>query len=188
MIDDPCSVCGLPRPVRGCPRNAHWHVDTVFAPFEYSVPLAHRIHALKFNGARKLGRALSLLMADLVDSAVAEVDALIAVPLHERRLRHRGYNQAMEIARSLSAELGLPLITRGVERCRVTEPQIALGAPRRRENLQHAFKTEREFGGYRLAVVDDVITTGATVNSLAQSLSAAGAETIDAWSVARTPI
>ncbi len=135
MIDDPCPICGLPRPVLACPHNAHWYVDTVFAPFQYSPPLAHHIHALKFNGARKLGRALSLLMAEVVDSAAAEVDALIAVPLHRRRLRHRGYNQATEIARCLSAELGLPLITRGVERNRVTSPQIALGAPGRRENL-----------------------------------------------------
>lgn len=187
VVADACERCGLPRPVRHCPRlDTPWHVDSVVAPFRYSMPLHRHVQALKYHRARKLGRALGLLLAERLTPYRDGVDALVAVPMHARRVRQRGYNQAVEIARTVAAELGLPILIRGIRRPSAAPPQATLDAGRRLINLEGAFSIEREVEGLKLAIVDDVITTGATINVLARSLRAAGARTPNAWAVART--
>ena len=187
LVGDACERCGLPRPVRYCPRlDAPWHVDSIVAPFRYSMPLHQHVQALKYHRARKLGRALGLLLAERLKALSGGIDALVAVPMHPARVRQRGYNQAVEIARSVAAELGLPLLIRGIRRRGSAPSQTALDARRRLINLEGAFSIERPLEGLRLAIVDDVITTGATINALARSLCAAGAEPPKAWAVART--
>ncbi len=187
VVDDACERCGLPQPVERCPRlDTPWHVDSIIAPFAYSTPLHQHVQALKYHRARKLGRALGLLLAERLKPHCGGVDALVAVPMHAARVRQRGYNQAIEIARTVAAELGLPLLIRGVRRRSAAPPQTALDARQRLKNLEGAFSIERPVEGLRLAIVDDVITTGATINALARSLQAAGAGMPDAWAVART--
>lgn len=159
----------------------------VLAPFRYEPPLDSYIHALKYHGARRLGRALGLLLLTAALERGAEADALIPVPLHPRRMRERGYNQAVEIARPLARALGVPLVLRGVARRRVTAAQIGLGAEARASNLRDAFRVTRRLSGLRVAIVDDVVTTGATVAALAAPLAAAGARSVEAWAVAHTP-
>ena len=186
-----CATCGLPLPLRRCPRSAGaWHVERVFAPFEYGYPLDHYLQALKFSHGRLLGRALALLTADALAPVLAagalEADALVPVPLHRERLLQRGYNQAVEIARTLAAELGWRLELSAAGRARQEAAQSRLGARARRENVAHAFRVRRNFEGRRLTIVDDVITTGATVNALAAALREAGAERVEAIAVART--
>ena len=134
-----------------------------------------------------MGRALGQLLAKVVENrGLSEtVDALIPVPLHRRRLRERGFNQAFEIARPIATAAGLPLLIRGIHRCANTRPQSLLAAHERRRNLRGAFQTGRRFDGMDVAVIDDVITTGATVNALAASLRDAGAGEIHAWALAR---
>lgn len=186
VVGDACERCGLPRPVERCPRlDTPWHVDSIIAPFAYSTPLHQYIQALKYHRARKLGRAFGLLLAERLKPH-RDVDALVAVPMHPARVRVRGYNQALEIARSVAAELGLPLLIRGIRRRSAAPPQTALDAGSRLINLEGAFSIERPVKDLKLAIVDDVITTGATINTLARSLNAAGAETPNAWAVART--
>lgn len=186
-IDAPCERCGLPSPVRHCPRlRRQWRIEAAVAPYRYSPPLYRQLHALKFSGARLLGRALGLLLAADVDRRGSHADLLMAVPLHAARLRLRGYNQAAEIARTVAVELGVSFRAGGVERVRATAPQSRLGSGQRRANIAEAFAVCRDVAGRRIAVVDDVITTGATVNALAGALLAAGAESVLAWSVART--
>lgn len=186
VVEDACERCGLRRPVERCPQlDTPWHVDSIVAPFAYSTPLHQHIQALKYHRARKLGRAFGLLLAERLKPH-RDVDALVAVPMHPVRVRVRGYNQAAEIARTVAAELGLPLLIRGIRRRRAAPPQTALDARSRLINLEGAFNIERPVKDLKLAIVDDVITTGATINTLARSLSAAGAETPDAWAVART--
>jgi predicted amidophosphoribosyltransferase len=102
-------------------------------------------------------------------------------------LRERGYNQAFEIARTVGAALGVPVLTRGIVRRDAGRTQIGRGAAERHASVRAAFAVERDCAGLNLAVVDDVITTGATINALAQVLVAAGAARVDAWAVARTP-
>lgn len=186
-VPDPCSGCGLPRPVAGCPRHgASWAVDWIVAPYAYSSPLKERIHAFKFRGQRRLGRALGVLAAEALAPQRAQVDLLVAVPLHPSRLRERGYNQALELARTVAYELNLRLLLRGIRRLRSTPPQAGLKAAERARNLAHAFSVGRSVAGLRVFVVDDVITTGATVNALAIALKAAGARSVGALAVART--
>jgi ComF family protein len=187
-VREPCTRCGLGRPVAKCPRSAApWHVDTVLAPFAYAPPLDHYVLALKYARARALGRALGLLLVDTAAPARHDLDALVAVPLHRARLRERGYNQAIEIARTLARELALPLLLRGIERHAHGGSQIGQTANQRRAAVARAFLVRRDVAGARLAIVDDVLTTGATVNALAAELKAAGAASCIAIAAARTP-
>ena len=182
-----CRACGLGQPVAQCPRLlSRWDVDAVVAPFAYGAPLDHYVHALKYRRARALGRAFGLLVATAARSAVVGVDALVAVPLHRTRLIDRGYNQAQEIARALSHSLRVPAVERGVAR-RTAATQTGQGARERRAAVAEAFHVTRDFAGAALAIVDDVVTTGATANALAAALKAAGAARCVVIAVARTP-
>lgn len=197
-IARPCSACGLPRPVRRCPRKAAaWHVARVISPFEYGPPIDGFLQALKFGHGRTLGRALGLLLTAEIEARACDntgapgsgfgADVLVPVPLHRRRLVARGYNQATEIARTLSASLCLPLEPAAAVRVRAAAaPQSRLTARERRANVEDAFEVRSVFLGRRVAIVDDVITTGATVNALAAALLLAGADRVEAWAVART--
>lgn len=184
----PCGACALPWPVAHCPRrDSSWRVARVVAPYLYAAPLSTLLQSLKFTGVRALGRAFGLLLAPEVEAAASRVDALLAVPLHPGRLRERGYNQAVEIARILARELRTPLLTAAARRRLPTRPQSTLRSGERQANLAAAFALSRDFAGASLAIVDDVVTTGATVNALAAAVHAAGARRVEAWAVARTP-
>jgi ComF family protein len=188
LVQNACPRCGLERPVGRCPRaQVAWDVDAVIAPFAYASPLDHYVHALKYRGARSLGRAFALLLAPHVRNACAGVDALVAVPLHRARLRERGYNQAQEIARMLARTLGVPALERGIARRLATPAQTGQSAVERRASVARAFCVERDLRGRRVAIVDDVVTTGATVNALAAELKACGAARCVAFALARTP-
>jgi len=182
-----CRRCGLAEPVAHCPRQQMaWDVDQVVAPFTYGPPLDHYVHALKYRNARALGRAFALLLYPSL-ALVGAVDALVAVPLHRSRFRERGYNQAQEIARVLARALKVPAMTRGIARHVATPAQAGQGAMTRRGSVARAFRVERDLAGLRIAIVDDVVTTGATVNALAAELKAAGAARCVVLAVARTP-
>jgi len=184
----PCRACGLAHAPGACPAlGAGWHVARVLAPFSYTPPVDRYVRALKYHGARELGRALGLLLAVESRREQPAVDALVPVPLHPRRLRERGYNQATEIARTVGYELGLPVLVGRVRRLREAAQQAGQSAGRRRANVAAAFAARRDLCGRAVAIVDDVITTGATVNALAAALLAAGARSCEAWAVARTP-
>jgi len=187
-VADACERCGLGRPVASCPRRGRpWHVERVLAPFTYSAPLDGYVHALKYRGARRLGRTLALALVDDLRDAARGVDALVPVPLHPRRLRERGFNQATEITRTLGRALDRPVLLAGIRRRGAEVAQAGRGAAERLENVANAFVVERDLAGARLAIVDDVVTTGATVNALAAALRRAGAARCDVWAVARTP-
>jgi len=111
----------------------------------------------------------------------------VPVPLHRTRLNERGYNQAHEIARTLAQLLELPVLVRGVVRRAATPAQTGHGALERRAGVARAFRIDRRLQGWKVAIVDDVVTTGATVNALAAELKAAGAARCTAVAVARTP-
>jgi ComF family protein len=187
-VATPCLGCGLAQPVARCPRRrALWSVEAVHAPFVYGPPLDHYLHALKYRGSRALGRAFGTLLAPALRAQADAIDALVPVPLHRARLRERGYNQALEIARALSRELGLPLLERSIARSAATPRQTGRGARERLAGMTQAFEIRRVLDGLTLAIVDDVVTTGATVNALAAALRAAGARACVAFAVARTP-
>jgi ComF family protein len=197
-IEAPCLRCGLPPPCDPCPALAgDWHVDAVRAPFVYGPPIARYLRNLKYARERHLGRALGQLLAAGIelgcigsaapdDSAAPDVDALVAVPLHRRRLRARTFNQADEIGAAVARLRGIPLLSAGVRRAIDTQPQTELDRAERLRGPRRAFRVGRRFEALRLAIVDDVITTGATANALASVLKSAGATRVEAWAVARS--
>ena len=187
-VANACPRCGLARPVAHCPRTQiAWHVDAIVAPFSYGPPLDHYVQALKYRRARAMGRAFALLLIPELEVVRGEIDALVAVPLHRTRLYERGYNQAQEIARVLAGALQVPTMLRGIERPVATPAQAGQGAMTRRSSVARAFRVRGELAGRRIAIVDDVVTTGATVNALAAELKAAGAARCVVLAVARTP-
>ena len=187
-VGDACAGCGLAQPVSRCPRPGRgWCIGKVTAPFVYESPLDAHIQAMKFRPSRAMGRALGLLLVEALQRGGADeqVHALAPVPLHRRRLIQRGFNQAFEIARPLAAATGKPLLVRGIHRQVNTQPQSLLAAHERSGNLRGAFRIRRNLKGLTVAIVDDVITTGATVNALAAALRDAGAGEVHAWALAR---
>jgi ComF family protein len=141
---------------------------------------------LKYRSERHLGRALGLLLADSLEAPDHRIDALVGVPLHPRRLRARGFNQANEIAAPIARALGRPLLQSGFRRILATRPQTELDRSARLRAPLGSFAVSRNLAGLGIAIVDDVITTGATVDAFAATIRAAGAVRVEAWSVARS--
>jgi ComF family protein len=138
----------------------------------------------RLNLARLLGQCLALSLSE----RDAEMPGLIVpVPLHSKRLRERGYNQALEVARSLGRELSIPIAAGCCARVLATAPQAGLEQKERRRNIRGAFDVLRPPPADRVAIVDDVVTTGSTVSELARVLLKAGVKRVDVWAVARTP-
>jgi ComF family protein len=161
--------------------------DRSWAAFRYEAPVAHGILELKFRGRLAPARVLGHLMAErLARRAAPMPELLIPVPLHARRLRRRGYNQALELGRELARRLSLRLAPLAARRTRATGEQTRLDAAGRRRNVRGAFMVDaRAVRDRHVALLDDVITTGATVAELARAARAAGAARIEVWSAAR---
>lgn len=148
------------------------------------------VQALKYGGQLALGRVLGQILAGRAAELGLhrDVDCLLPVPLHPRRLARRGFNQSMEIAWSAARRLALPVEPRLAIRGSDTRPQVGLTPAERRDNLEGAFAVPGSARGLRIAIVDDVITTGSTVTELARALHRAGAASVDAWCVARATL
>lgn len=186
-----CSRCAAPLAASllcpHCQENPP-SFEQAHAPFWYRSPVSDLILQLKFQGGLAAASALGMLLSHRLTSCLdVYPDALLPVPLHRNRLRHRGYNQAVEIARVVSRELAIPLLTRGVERVRPTAPQSALRTPvERQRNMHGAFRLEDSFElTTHIAILDDVMTSGATVQALASALKQRGVARVDVWICAR---
>jgi len=160
--------------------------DAAVAAFEYRFPVDRVIHRFKYSADLAMGRWLALRLA-LRASEAARPELLVAPPLSAARLRERGFNQAIEIARTVGKRLGLRCAIAALEKVRDTAPQPGLTRRERRRNLRHAFRCRVRFSGEHVAIVDDVMTTGATADAIATILKAAGAGRVSVWAVARTP-
>lgn len=188
-----CARCALPLPAAathcgGCVRRPP-PFDAAWAAFRYAHPLDLLETRFKFGGDLAAGRVLAeLMIARIGQDRPARPQALLCVPLHAGRLRRRGYNQALELARPLARALGLPLAPDLLVRRRATTAQTGLDGPARRRNLRGALALRP---GHALpahvAVLDDVMTTGATLGECARVLRAAGVERVDVWALARAP-
>jgi ComF family protein len=159
------------------------------APFVYCQPLDHLMTRLKFGHSLAAGRVLSQLWIDVLREAPPpRPDLLIPVPLHLSRLRERGYNQALELARPLAQALAIPLRHDVLLRTRATPAQASLDAKARRRNLKGAFSiVENVALPAHVAVIDDVVTTGATLRECARTLLRAGVARVDVLALARAP-
>jgi ComF family protein len=179
-----CPRCALESP-RGevCGRclGAAPHYDATVAALAYEFPADALVHSLKFRGELALAGFLARILSTRISDP--NVDCVVPVPLSASRLRERGYNQAVEIARSVSpGKLDLALCVRE----RDTPAQMDLPYEERRRNVRGAFRCTRLLPGQSVAVVDDVMTTGATLNEIALLLKRAGAARVVNWVVART--
>lgn len=189
-----CQRCGLPLAsqaktdltCQAC-RSDPPGYDRCFARFAYRFPVDWLVRGLKYRGELALGRVLgSLLGTALVRHGLhLDVDLIVPVPLHPSRQGERGFNQSTEIARWVSRAVERPFTERAAGRTRDTPAQAGLHAGARRANLRGAFEGRQAVAGARVAVVDDVVTTGSTAESMAHALRAAGAVSVDVWSVAR---
>lgn len=184
-----CGACAMPltHAAAACLACGGRHAlfDSAFAPYRYEFPLVELIHLLKYGGeiagARILGTVLGRRIAERGRPAV---DAIVPVPLFPSREARRGYNQARELAVFAAAELRLPVLPRLARRVRDTAEQAKLPAAQRMRNLEGAFEL-RSKPPPRVAIVDDVLTTGATAASLAKALRAGGCRRVEIWAVAR---
>jgi len=183
-----CPRCALPSPAAAlcgrCLADAPRY-DATVAALAYRFPADTLVHALKFRSQL----ALAPLLGDLVLKCIPvteRVDCVFPVPLSRERLRERGYNQAAEIARHVANERRVPLELTIMTRERNTRAQADLPWSDRARNVRGAFRCERSLDGAAIAVVDDVMTTGATLDELAATLKRAGAARVVNWVVART--
>ena len=186
-----CPRCALASPggaVCGhCLTQAPQYEVTI-AALAYRFPADALVQALKFHGELALAPLLGSLLAKCISSH--RVDYLIPVPLSFERLRSRGYNQALEIARHVArgpgGSLGVRLAPELCERRRDTAAQMELPLAERAKNVRGAFHCPRLIAGARIAVLDDVMTTGATLDEVATTLKRAGAAHVENWVIART--
>lgn len=159
----------------------------VTAAYAYAFPVDGLVHRFKFGRDLAVGNWLAERLADRV-AASAPPDVLVVPPLSRARLRERGFNPALEIARRVGRRVGTRVDVHGIERVRDTASQTGLDRHARRENLRDAFRCERDYRGLHVVLVDDVFTTGATADTLGALLRLRGAARVDVWVAARTPL
>jgi len=196
-LDEHCRICALPLPINGmlcdlCARRRP-AFRTVEAPWHYGFPIDALITRFKHQRQWPQGRLLALMLGNRLVHRFAEglprPALLLPVPMSAQRLRRRGYNQAAMLGTWLAAQLAIPCDDRLLSRPRDTPAQQELDARARRRNLKDAFAITRPdaIDGLHLALVDDVLTTGATAQTLARLLRDAGAARVDVYCLARTP-
>jgi ComF family protein len=183
-----CPICALPTSnaelCGHCLKNTPAFEHTV-AALSYRFPADRLIQTFKYAANLACGNMLAhLLLAKVQGQSMP--DTLIPMPLHASRLKERGFNQSVEIAKVLARELALPLQTRGIERVKPTLPQAEIAWDERAKNVRKAFSCNLDLRGRDVAIVDDVMTSGATANELSKILRKCGAQSIHVWVVART--
>ena len=191
-----CPVCGIPFVGTGSNHRCGVclttppHFDTARAPFLYEGSIRDLIHSFKYSQKTHLRNPLALLALEEIGNLWAEQNPhlIIPVPLHRSRLRLRGFNQAVLLGRVISQHLSLPMQTDVLVRTRPTEPQIDLSAAKRRVNVKGAFAIDKpcRVTGKTILLLDDVMTTGSTLDECAHVLKNAGAESVIAATIART--
>jgi ComF family protein len=184
-----CAVCAEPLAVAGvCGRCLQDPpgFDDARAACLYRFPADVLVQRLKYGADLACAAALGELLADAV-AAAPRPDLLLPMPLHPARLRERGFNQAAELARPLARRLGVPLAPALCRRLRDTPAQASLDRAARRRNVRGAFACDGDLSGRHVAVVDDVLTSGATIDALARALKKAGAARVSAWVATRAP-
>ncbi len=173
-----CAECGA------CIADAP-HFDASRAAFAYAHPVDALIQSLKYGGQLALAGLFAQALQQRIGDA-GGVDLILPLPLHPTRLAERGFNQAAEIAKPLSRRYGIAMDTRLARRVRNTAAQTEMPWQQRATNMRRAFACDADVAGLRVAVVDDVMTTGATLNEFARALKASGAVWVENWVVART--
>ncbi|MFP5349608.1 MAG: ComF family protein [Gammaproteobacteria bacterium] len=190
----PCCVrCAIPLPgtdtERSCGRclTRPPHFERAHAVYRYEAPIDRLVQGFKYRRRLDWGRVLGDALIEHVRDARECPDAIVPVPLHRRRLRERGYNQSLELARPIGRALDIPVLAFAVRRVRPTPAQAGLNRDERRRNVRNAFDVVQPHHvlDRHIAIVDDVMTSGHTADALARALKRAGAAKVSVWMVAR---
>lgn len=190
-----CRQCALPLPKDHCGdllcgacQSSPPPFDSGFSAFLYQEPIRRMVSRFKFHEDLTHGHLLGQLLAQSIEAAEIPLpDLLIPVPLHSSRIRERGFNQALELCRPISRQLGIPIEYRSCIRSKATPHQADLKLKERKKNLRGAFRVIRPIKAKHVAVIDDVMTTGSTLRAVSTILKRHGVERVSVWSVARTP-
>jgi ComF family protein len=159
--------------------------DETLAPFLHQGSIRYLILQLKFHRYFPSARLLGNLMSDYLQQTASLPDCIIPIPLHKNRYQERGFNQSIELARIIAKRLNVPLDVTSCIRYRDTAHQVGLNAQQRGENIKNAFSISKKFTAKHVALVDDVMTTGATVHELALALKMTGCERVQIWVCAK---
>ncbi|MGA1598521.1 MAG: ComF family protein [bacterium] len=184
-----CETCGLPEEAHEASlltcRSANWSLNATWAACAYADPVRSWILRFKFGKQENWAPLLAWLMSESAPQvSVPRPSLLMPVPLHPERLRARGFNQSLLLAHALRSPQW-ELCLRGMQRVRSTRPQVSLDWEARQKNPENAFAVQAEVSGRSVVLVDDVMTTGATLNEMARVLKQQGAAQVTAWVVAR---
>lgn len=187
--DPNCPICAYPTQSGAVCGTCLTHppaYQTSIAAYTYLFPLDQLVQALKYHHQFAVIDTLTApLLARIRASDTPLPDAIIAMPLHANRLKERGFNQSQQLAATIAQQLNLPLLDHACQRSRDTPPQAALPIKQRQKNIRDAFVCDDSVKGKRIAIVDDVMTSGSTLDSVARTLLKAGALEVQCWVVAR---
>jgi ComF family protein len=191
-----CGSCGAEIPVKPplCTLCRHHLVpavdppENVYVAYEHGGPLARAIYRAKYDGNPTLAVSLGQLLVENMPSFPEKIDAIVPAPLHPKRLRERGYNQSVELSRLLSKALGAEILFSAAQRTRNTPSQTRLDREARRRNVADAFAVSSNVCDRAVLIVDDVVTTGATLNALQQACLDAGARTVRTMTLSRATL
>lgn len=191
-----CQQCGTPLPTghsdrcQRCCTQPLKSIDGIRAAAHFEkTPIREAIHALKYENHRALPGILSQLLAEAYRRFGLKADTILPIPLHHLRHKERGYNQSELLAKELGEKLGLPVNCRSLKRTRHTKVQVDLPAVERYQNVAEAFFcSDRELSEQRVLLVDDVCTTGATMDACAAALKLAGVKSVWGLALARASI
>jgi ComF family protein len=191
-IEQGCQLCGLPLPQGEFLQCGHCikhppAYDQVFSPFYFQEPLRSLLHEFKYQKGLYLRTFLAELMLIAYPGKSYRPNCLIPVPMHPKRLRQRGFNQAAELAKGLSKRIQTPIDFTLCHKLKNTNSQAGLEAKERRNNLKDTF-TVKPNSYQHVTLVDDLLTTGSTANELALTLKRQGVSRVDVWCLARTPV
>lgn len=184
-----CPQCGLYSNglICGSCLNSSPHFEITRSLFTYDFPMDSLLQQYKYKDMLHLAHTLASLFHRNYRSELAnKIDLIIPMPMHHKRLQERGFNQALEIARVIANNTGIKLDYSSCQRTKLTPPQASLPLKDRIKNIRGVFSCEKSLQGLNIALVDDVMTTGASLNELAKTLKQAGAAHVECWVIART--
>lgn len=184
-----CFRCAHPLQNNVCPacRTQPLQLHHTISPFFFDFPLSHLIHIFKYTGRFELADWFAAQLTPCIHRwhADSPIDAVIAMPLHHARQSQRGYNQSHEIARRIAQQIGAPCLTQHSQRLFATRPQVELRMVERRALPNHLFTCQADLDNQHILLIDDVMTTGSSLNSLAHAMYAQGARQVSAAVIAR---
>jgi ComF family protein len=188
LLGPACPRCAMPTTASqlcGQCLNKPPQQDFSFSLFSYQDPIKQLVADFKYHDKLYLAQLFADLMAKQLNHQCLP-QLLIPIPLHSIRLRQRGYNQSLELAKALSKHLIIPVSNQFITKTKNTAPQASLPFKQRKNNIQHAFSLANKNIPSHIALIDDVLTTGHTVNAAAKTLRQRGVKTIEVWTIART--